>query len=121
MALAGLSYLRFVFGQFSCHNRRDEMGWGAMMRAEVAAALFAASILGSSPAWSACPPGKLRNCVDLDLVPQISQQVVDGEHAAAPPKTPPPTDTPAVYTGPTLGAAANLRRAPTVGYRWSLD
>ena len=94
---------------------------GAIMRTGIAAAIIAASVLGGGPVWSACPAGKLRNCVDLDLVPQISQQIVAGEHIAAPPKTAPVTDAKPAYTGPTVGAAANLRRAPTVGYRWSLD
>ena len=91
------------------------------MRAGVAAAMIAASVLGSSTAWSACAPGKLRNCVNLDQVPQISQQIVAGEHIAAPPKPAPAAESQPAYTGPTVGAAANLRRAPTVGYRWSLD
>lgn len=91
------------------------------MRAGVMAAMIAASALASSTAWSACLPGKMRNCVDLDLVPQISQQIVADEHIAAPPKTAPAAAPSAPYTGPTVGAAANLRRAPTVGYRWSLD
>jgi hypothetical protein len=94
------------------------------MRAGIAAAIIAACILSLSggAAWSACAPSRSGNCVDLDLVPQISQQIVADEHIAAPPKTAaPPAETPRAYTGPTLGAAQNLRRAPTLGYRWSLD
>jgi hypothetical protein len=100
----------------------DERGLGAMMRAGAAAAIVAASILSSSAAWSGCPPGKVRNCVDLDLVPQISQQIVADEHIAVPAKAVAPLNAAkSGYTGPTVGAAANLRRAPTVGYRWSID
>ena len=92
-----------------------------MMRAGVAAAVIAASMVAGGPAWSACPTGKLRNCVDLDLVPQISQQIVSDERIAPPPKAAPPSDWHPPYTGPTVGAAPNVRRAPTVGYRWSLE
>ncbi len=91
------------------------------MRASISAAIIAASVLFSSTAWSACPLGKSRNCVNLDLVPQISQQIVDGEHIAAPPKTAPATEPQPAYTGPTVGISNMIRRAPTVGYRWSLD
>ncbi len=91
------------------------------MRAGVSAAIVAASVLGSSAAWSACQPGKTGNCVNLDIVPQISQQIVAAEHPAAPPKQAPVAEPQRAYTGPTVGAARNLRRAPTVGYRWSLD
>ena len=91
------------------------------MRTESAAVIVAAIVLGTGSAWSACPTGKLRNCVDLDLVPQISRQIVAGEQIAAPPKAAPTVQPIPAYTGPTVGAAANLRRAPTVGYRWSLE
>lgn len=91
------------------------------MRAGVAAAMVAASVLGGSAAWAACAPGKSPNCVNLDLVPQISQQIVADEHLAAPPKATPAAEPQPAYTGLTVGAAPNLRRAPTVGYRWSID
>ena len=91
------------------------------MRAGIVAAVVAVFAVGGSSAWAACPPGKLRNCVDLDLVPQISQQIVASERVATPPKAAPASEVKPVYTGPTVGAAANLRRAPTVGYRWSLE
>jgi hypothetical protein len=91
------------------------------MRAIVAAVAIAASILGSSTAWSACVPGRLGGCVNLDLVPQVSQQIVADEHIAPAPKAVPPAATSGSYTGPTVGTAPNVRRAPTVGYRWALD
>lgn len=99
------------------------------MRFGVSAAVVAASVLGSNMAWSACLPGQSHNCVNLDLVPQISQQIVAGEHVAAPPKAAPDGALVAApssnYTGPTLGPTVGVdqavRRAPTVGYRWSID
>jgi hypothetical protein len=95
------------------------------MRAGVSAAIVAASVLAGSAAWSACPQGQShsqsRNCVNLDGVPQISQQIVAGERIAAPPKTAPLSDQTAPYTGPAVGVSKMLRRAPTVGYRWAID
>ena len=94
--------------------------WGATMRAGAAAAFLAASLL-SHAGWADCTPRRTGNCVNLDLVPQVSQRIVDDEPLAAPRKIVPKADTPATYTGPTVGAAPNVRRAPTVGYRWSID
>jgi hypothetical protein len=91
------------------------------MRAGVSAMIVTASLLAGGAAWSACPPGQSRNCVDLGSVPQISQQIVDGEHIAAPPKTTPPGDAQPAYTGPALGVSKMIRRAPTVGYHWALE
>jgi hypothetical protein len=95
------------------------------MRAGVSAMIVAASLLVGGTAWSACPPGQSqspsRNCVDLGSVPQISRQIVDGEHTTAPPKTTPPDDAQPGYTGPALGLSKMIRRAPTVGYHWALD
>jgi hypothetical protein len=95
------------------------------MRTSVSAAIVTAGVLGSCTAWSACPPGQSRNCVDLETVPQISQEIVAGERVAAPPKTAPAAAATPPYTGPTVGptvgAGPAIRRAPTVGYRWSID
>lgn len=91
------------------------------MRASISAAGIAASVLLSGTAWSACPPGKTRNCVNLDLVPQISQQVGSVEHFEAPPVTAPTAEARPAYTGPTVGLAPTVARTPTVGYRWSID
>jgi hypothetical protein len=106
------------------------------MRAGVSAAIVAASLLGSGTAFSACPPGHSRagqarpgqarpgqpnNCLDLDLVPQISQQIGASEHIATRPKTAPPADQKPAYTGPTVGVSRTVRQAPTVGYRWAID
>jgi hypothetical protein len=101
------------------------------MRAGVSAAIVAASLLGSGTAFSACPPGhsragqprsgQPRDCLDLDLVPQISQQIGASEHIATRPKTAPPVDQKPAYTGPTVGVSRTVRQAPTVGYRWAID
>ena len=95
------------------------------MRAGVSAAIVAASLLAGSPAWSACPsgqsPSQSRNCVNLDGVPQISQQIVADERIATAPKTAPAAEPAPAYTGPSLGVSKMLRRAPTVGYRWAID
>jgi hypothetical protein len=95
------------------------------MRVGVSAAIIAASVLTGSTAWSACLPHQSNNCVDLGIVPQISQQIVAGEPTPAPTKLAPDTNPAPAYTGPTIGpttgAGSALRRAATVGYRWSLD
>jgi hypothetical protein len=95
------------------------------MRAGLSAAIVAASVLTGSTAWSACLPSQSNKCIDLGAVPQISQQIVAGEPAAAAPKTPPEAVPAPAYSGPTFGpttgAGTAIRRAPTVGYRWSLD
>ena len=89
------------------------------MRAVVAAAVVAVSAWSSAPSSAACVAGQ-RNCVNLDLVPQVSQQIVGQETTVAPAKPPPPTNA-EPYTGPTLGAVPNYRRAPEVGYRWAIN
>jgi hypothetical protein len=101
------------------------------MRAGVSAAIVAASLLGSGTAFSTCPPGQAHtgqlrpgqsnNCLDLNFVPRISQEIVAGEHLAAPPKTAPAAAPTPAYTGPTVGVSRTVRQAPTVGYRWSID
>ena len=95
------------------------------MRTCVAAAIVAASVLTGSAAWAACLPSRSNSCVDFGVVPQISQEIVAGEPTAPPPKAPPAAEPPPPYTGPTLGpttgAGPAIRRAPTVGYHWSLD
>jgi hypothetical protein len=95
------------------------------MLARVSATIVAATLLAGGTAWSACPPGQshtpARNCVDLGGVPQISQEIVAGEHIAPPPKTAPPNDAQTPYTGPAVGVSKMIRRAPTVGYHWAID
>ena len=111
------------------------------MRAGISAATVAASLLVINAAWSACPPGQSPtahpravqthagqsragqpgDCLDLNLAPQITQQLVADEHIAKVPKTAPVAAPPAAYTGPTVGVSRTVRQAPTVGYRWSID
>ena len=92
------------------------------MRVGVPAAIVAALLLGSGTGWSACPPGQSRNCLDLDLVPQISQQIGASERIATPPKTTAPAaEARPAYTGPTVGVSRTVRQAPMVGYRWAIE
>lgn len=96
------------------------------MRAGISAVIVAVSLLGIDAAWSACPPGQPRpgqprECVDLNLVPQVTQQVVAGEQIATPAKGAPAAATPPAYTGPTVGLSRTVRPTPMVGYRWSID
>jgi hypothetical protein len=109
------------FGDSRVTIARNALDREAMMRAGLAAALVAASIFAGGAAEAACPTGAKGHCVDLDLVPQISQQIVATEHIAAPPKVASPVEPQPGYTGPTVGTAKNLRRAPEVGYRWSIN
>ena len=101
------------------------------MRAGISAAIVAASLLGPTAAWTACPPGQAhagktraghaRDCLDLNLLPQITQQLVADERIAAPPKAVPAAVPAVPYTGPTVGVSRTVRQTPTVGYRWSID
>jgi len=94
---------------------------GAIMRARLYAAIAAVLVLGSGASWAGCPAGKTRDCaIDLNAVPQISQQIVAGEKISAPRKTWAPEAIPA-YTGPTIGNAPGVGRAPEVGYRWAIN
>lgn len=92
------------------------------MRAGLCAAIVAASVLGCGTTFAACPSSKTRDClVNLDLAPQISQDIVAGEHIAAPTEKGNPVEPIPSYTGPTIGAAPNLQRAPEIGYRWAIN
>jgi hypothetical protein len=104
---------------FVCNNVRDKRE--ATMRASQLAAIIAASVLVGGTAWSACQPGKSRNCVNLDLVPPISQQIGGGAHVAPRRLTVPAAVPKKPYTGPTVGLAPTVRPTPTVGYRWAID
>jgi hypothetical protein len=90
------------------------------MRAGVCAAVVAALIFASGAAGAACKPGPSRDCINLDLVPQITQQIA-GDALAAPSKRTNETAAKPAYTGPIVGLAPTVRPTPTVGYRWSLD
>jgi hypothetical protein len=92
------------------------------MRACAWAAVVAASVVMCSAAPAACPPSNMRNCVvDLSLAPEASQQIVAGETFPTPPaKAPPDVPIPG-YTGPLIGAAPNMGRAPEIGFRWQTN
>ena len=95
------------------------------MSARVSLAVIAAAMLSAAGAHAACPPGQLQTggCANVDLtgVPGITQQIVAHE-ATAPAKKPGAADAaPQPYTGPTVGVSDRARRAPMVGYHWSLD
>jgi hypothetical protein len=93
-----------------------------MMRAGGPATVLAASLICANGALAACPPGAAGNCVNLDTVPQISQQIVAKEHVAPAAKGAPNTGTEAPYTGMTVGVPKNSTgRGATVGYRWAFD
>jgi hypothetical protein len=91
------------------------------MRAGMWAAFVAASFLGQSVGWAACAPGQTRNCVNLYLPPQTSQDIVATEHFLAPVAKPPTTDPTPPYTGPTFGVSHQVRQAPEIGYRWAIN
>ena len=93
------------------------------MRVLIMAALIVAAGVAGSPADADCTPGPADKCLNLDLLPQISQQIVAREGAGLPIKPAVATgqpDTPP-YTGPKVGLAKTPRAVPTVGYSWSLQ
>jgi len=91
------------------------------MRASLSAAVIAVSILGWGTAWAACPAGLPQGCVvNLGLTPQASQQIV-GDQSLTPTQKANPNEPAPFYTGPTIGAAPNLQRAPEIGYRWAIN
>lgn len=106
-------------------------------------AVVLGSVLASTGAFAACAvppaaanvpptaakqhakktPAPANGCVNLNGLPQISEQIVANERQRAPAKSAPPSlDKP--YTGPTLGLTKpdpGVRPTPTVGYHWTLD
>jgi len=99
-------------------------------------AVVLGTVLASTGAFAACAvpptpqkqhvkktPAPANGCVNLNGLPQISDQIVATEPHRVPAKTAPPSlDTP--YTGPTLGLTKpdpGVRPTPTVGYHWSID
>ncbi len=74
-----------------------------------------------------CSRENSRNCLNFPAVlnfssvPTISEQIVTEEHTGSRQQKltiDPPAAAP--YTGPTFGTSLG-RRAPTVGYQWSLE
>jgi hypothetical protein len=74
-----------------------------------------------------CGPGKRKHCVppdttvDLSSVGDISQKIVAGEPAPAPVKPVWSGDPTSDYNGPSLGLAPLPKRAPEIGYKWSIE
>jgi hypothetical protein len=88
--------------------------------------VLAMTLLWGVTAYAACPPRQTSGCaaqgLNLTGLPQISQQAAEHDvPPAATTKSPVATDAATPYTGPTLGVSDRVRRAPTVGYRWSLE
>lgn len=93
-----------------------------MFKAPVLLLLGIVPLLSSAGAEAACPPKQTRDCViNLEAVPQISEQIVATERAASKAKAAPAIEAKTPYTGPTLGVTPTARQYPTVGYRWSFD
>ena len=93
-----------------------------MVKASVLLLIGLVPLLSSAAAEAACPPKQTRDCViNLDAVPQISQQIVASERVAPKDKTAPKTDAKTPYTGPTIGVTPTVRMYPQVGYHWSFD
>jgi hypothetical protein len=106
------------------------------MQRRMAFAAYLVAALTGVGAFAACPPdppnpkvhpAKKRpatGCVDLNTLPQISEQIVARERAApvAKPAYAPPE--PRKYEGPTLGLTKpepGVMPTPTVGYHWVLQ
>jgi hypothetical protein len=95
------------------------MGWGMAVRFAVG---MVAALLWGTAALGACLQTKQRSCIDLSAIPNIAQQVVGAENLPAPTeKSPPPTTSTSTYNGPTIGLSNTVRRAPEIGYHWSID
>ncbi len=81
----------------------------------------------TAAAGGPCSRENSRNCLNFPAVlnftsvPTISEQIVTEEHTGSRQQKltiDPPAAAP--YTGPTFGTSLG-RRAPTVGYQWSLE
>jgi hypothetical protein len=105
------------------------------MRQHVAFAVFMGVALAGAGAAAACPvqPAHpkthvkahktLEGCVDLNGLPQISENIAAGEPMPAP-KAAAPVNLDKPYTGPALGLTKpdpGVKPTPTVGYHWSLE
>jgi hypothetical protein len=89
------------------------------MHARLSAATIAAVWVVGSGAHAACLQSRTSNCVNLDLVPQISHEIAAEEPVSPARKPSPLADAETPYTGPTVGFARNFG-APTFGYKWAL-
>ena len=91
------------------------------MRTGILAGVAAAFLGAAGAASAACPPGQPDGCVNLNLSPKVSQDIVGVDQLSPRPKAAPASVVTAPYTGPTVGINDKVRRAPQIGYRWSFD
>jgi len=91
-------------------------------------AIAVAATLPGAAAKGACAVGSSHRCVDtgspvnLNSVPEIASKIVSEEPISAKQAKPATEPTaPATYTGPIVGVTNSGKRAPTVGYSWSLE
>lgn len=91
------------------------------MRMGISAAIAVALLATAGAASAACPPGQAVGCVNLDLAPKVSQDIVGAEPLSPRPKAAPSSAAKVPYTGVTVGFSDKVRRAPEIGYRWALD
>jgi len=100
------------------------------MSARIAAilAIAVAATMPGAAAKGACAPKSSYRCVDtgspvnLDSVPDIARKIVSEEPTGAKQGNSATEPTaPASYTGPIVGVTTSGKRAPTVGYSWSLE
>ncbi len=90
-------------------------------------AVAVAAILPGAVARAACAVSSSNRCVDtgspvnLNSVPDIARKIVGEEPIGAKQaKSAAELTAPAPYTGPIVGVTSG-KRAPTVGYSWSLQ
>jgi hypothetical protein len=80
-----------------------------------------AGLGGGSAAEAACLNGTpISRCVNLSFAPDPAAVSTDTTDSPAKPPFDYNGNT-SPYTGPTFGLTPNERRAPTIGYRWSVD
>jgi hypothetical protein len=91
------------------------------MRMGISAAIAAALLAAAGAASAACSPGQANGCVNLDLAPKVSQDIVGTEPLSPRAKAAPASVEKKPYTGVTVGFSDKVRRAPEIGYRWALD
>jgi hypothetical protein len=91
------------------------------MRKSISAAIAAAFLTAAGAASAACSPGQANGCVNLDLAPKVSQDIVGTKPLSPRPKAAPAGAAKVPYTGVTVGFSDKVRRAPEIGYRWALD
>ena len=91
-------------------------------------AFAVAATLPGAAAKGACAVGSSLRCVDaaspvnLNSISDIASKIVSEEPISAKQGNPATEPTaPAPYTGPIVGVTNSGKRAPTVGYLWSLE